>query len=99
MNGKIEYLKTKIAEELRKLRAEKKLSQEAVIDGINELNKRENQEELSKNAINIGTLVRYENGTVLQSLDKLTMILEFYGVELDYFFKLIYENMYRNKED
>lgn len=91
MNGKIEYLKTKIAEELRKLRAEKKLSQETVIDGINEKN--------GEKVINVGTLVRYENGTVLQSLDKLAMILEFYGIELDYFFKLIYENMYRNKED
>lgn len=91
MNNKIELLKIKIAEELRKLRAEKDLSLEAVINGINEKNE--------KNMINIGTLVRYEKGSVLQSLDKLTIILDFYEVKPLYFFNLVYENMYRNEED
>ena len=91
MNNKIELLKVKIAEELRKLRAEKDLSLEAVIKGINEKNER--------NMINVGTLVRYEKGSVLQSLDKLSVILDFYDVELLYFFNLVYENMYRNKEE
>lgn len=90
MNNKIELIKTKIAEELRKLRAEKDWSLEAVINGINEKNK--------ENMINIGTLVRYEKGSVLQSLDKLVIILDFYEVELLYFFNLVYENMYRKKE-
>ena len=91
MNNKIELLKIKIAEELRKLRAEKDLSLEAVINGIKEKNE--------ENMINIGTLVRYEKGSVLQSLDKLTIILDFYEVKPLYFFNLVYENMYRNEED
>lgn len=91
MGNKIELLKIKIAEELRKFRAEKDLSLEAVINGINEKNE--------GNMINIGTLVRYEKGSVLQSLDKLIIILDFYEVELLYFFNLVYENMYRNKEE
>ncbi len=90
MNNKIELLKVKIAEELRKLRAEKDLSLEAVINGINEKNE--------ENMINIGTLVRYEKGSVLQSLDKLIIILDFYEVKPLYFFNLVYENMYRSKE-
>ena len=91
MNNKIELLKIKIAEELRKLRAEKDLSLEAVINGINEKNE--------ENMINIETLVRYEKGSVLQSLDKLTIISDFYEVKPLYFFNLVYENMYRNEED
>lgn len=91
MNNKIELLKIKIAEELRKLRAEKDLSLEAVINGINEKNE--------ENMINIGTLARYEKGSVLQSLDKLTIILDFYEVKPLYFFNLVYENMYRSEED
>lgn len=91
MNNKIELLKVKIAEELRKLRAGKDLSLEAVINGINEKNE--------ENMINIGTLTRYEKGSVLQSLDKLTIILDFYEVKPLYFFNLVYENMYRNEED
>lgn len=90
MNEKIEYLKTRIADELRKIRAEKNYSQEDVINGINEKN--------GKRVINVGTLVRYEKGTVVQSLDKLAVILDFYEIDMDIFFKLIYENMYRNKE-
>lgn len=89
MNYKIELLKMKIAEELRKLRAEKDLSLEAVIKGINEKN--------NKNMINIGTLLRYEKGSVLQNLDKLSIILDFYEVGMLYFFNLVYENMYRTK--
>ena len=91
MNNKIELLKIKIAEELRKLRAEKDLSLESVINGINEKNE--------ENMINIGTLKKKKKGSVLQSLDKLTIILDFYEVKPLYFFNLVYENMYRNEED
>lgn len=91
MYEKIEKLKGKIANELRKLRAEKNLSQQEVIDGITKKN--------NKILINIGTLVRYEKGSVVQNLDKLTIILDFYGLDTYYFFKLIYENMYRNEEE
>lgn len=90
MYEKIEKLKGKIANELRKIRAEKNLSQQEVIDGITKKN--------NKSLINIGTLVRYEKGSVVQNLDKLTIILDFYGLDTYYFFKLIYENMYRNEE-
>lgn len=91
MYEKIEKLKGKIANELRKLRAEKNLSQQEVIDGITKKN--------NETLINIGTLVRYEKGSVVQNLDKLTIILDFYGLDTYYFFKLIYENMYRNEEE
>lgn len=91
MYDKIEKLKGKIANELRKLRAEKNLSQQEVIDGITKKN--------NESLINIGTLVRYEKGSVVQNLDKLTIILDFYGLDTYYFFKLIYENMYRNEEE
>lgn len=90
MNYKIELLKNKIAEELRKLRAEKDLSLETVTNGINEKN--------GKVMLNIGTLTRYEKGACLQSLDKLMIILDFYEVKPLYFFNLVYENMYRNEE-
>jgi transcriptional regulator with XRE-family HTH domain len=88
MIDKIEYLKKNIAKELRKLRAEYGKSQTDVVDGINEKNK--------KKVINIGTLVRYEKGSVTQNLDKLVIILDYYNLDVYYFFKLIYENMYRN---
>jgi len=88
MIDKIEYLKKNIAKELRKLRAEVVKSQTDVVDGINEKNK--------KKVINIGTLVRYEKGSVTQNLDKLVIILDYYNLDVYYFFKLIYENMYRN---
>lgn len=88
MIDKIEYLKKNIAKELRKLRAESGKSQTDVVDGINEKNK--------KKVINIGTLVRYEKGSVTQNLDKLVIILDYYNLDVYYFFKPIYENMYRN---
>ena len=88
MIDKIEYLKKNIAKELRKLRAESGKSQTDVVDGINEKNK--------KKVINVGTLVRYEKGSVTQNLDKLVIILDYYNLDVYYFFKLIYENMYRN---
>lgn len=88
MIDKIEYLKKNIAKELRKLRAESGKSQTDVVYGINEKNK--------KKVINIGTLVRYEKGSVTQNLDKLVIILDYYNLDVYYFFKLIYENMYRN---
>lgn len=88
MRDKIEYLKGNIAKELRKLRAESGQSQTEVVLGINEKNK--------DKVINIGTLVRYEKGSVTQNLDKLVIILDYYNLDIYYFFKLIYENMYRN---
>lgn len=81
MPNEIDLLKNKISAELRKYRAEKGY----------------NQSELSKLAgVNIGTIVRYEKGTVVQNLDKLSKILSVYNIKLDIFFKTIYENMYRN---
>lgn len=91
MRDKIEYLKGNIAKELRKLRAESGQSQTEVVLGINEKNK--------DKVINIGTLVRYEKGSVTQNLDKLIIILDYYNLDIYYFFKLIYENMYRNDSE
>lgn len=91
MRDKIEYLKGNIAKELRKLRAESGQSQTEVVLGINEKNK--------DKVINIGTLVRYEKGSVTQNLDKLVIILDYYNLDIYYFFKLIYENMYRNNSE
>lgn len=91
MRDKIEYLKDNIAKELRKLRAESGQSQTEVVLGINEKNK--------DKVINIGTLVRYEKGSVTQNLDKLVIILDYYKLDIYYFFKLIYENMYRNDSE
>lgn len=88
MRDKIDYLKGNIAKELRKLRAETGQSQTDVVEGINNKN--------SAKVINVGTLVRYEKGTVTQNLDKLVVILDYYNLDIYYFFKLIYENMYRN---
>ena len=89
MRDKIEYLKDNIAKELRKLRAESGQSQTEVVLGINEKNK--------DKVINIGTLVRYEKGSVTQNLDKLVIILDYYNLDIYYFF--IYENMYRNDSE
>lgn len=91
MRDKIEYLKGNIAKELRKLRAESGQSQTEVVLGINEKNK--------DKVINIGTLVRYEKGSVTQNLDKLVIILDYYNLDIYYFFKLIYENMYRKDSE
>lgn len=91
MRDKIEYLKGNIAKELRKLRAESGQSQTEVVLGINEKNK--------DKVINIGTLVRYAKGSVTQNLDKLVIILDYYNLDIYYFFKLIYENMYRNDSE
>ena len=91
MRDKIEYLKDNIAKELRKLRAESGQSQTEVVLGINEKNK--------DKVINIGTLVRYEKGSVTQNLDKLVIILDYYNLDIYYFFKLVYENMYRNDSE
>lgn len=91
MRDKIEYLKGNIAKELRKLRAESGQSQTEVVLGINEKNK--------DKVINIGTLVRYEKGSVTQNLDKLVIILDYYNLDIYYFFKLIYENIYRNDSE
>ena len=65
MREKIEYLKNNIAKELRKLRAETGLSQTEIVLEINKKHK--------EKVLNVGTLVRYERGTVTQNLDKLVI--------------------------
>lgn len=91
MDNKVDFLRIKIAEELRKLRSIKNVSLTDIVKQIKEKN--------PNNKIDIATLSRYENGTVLQSLDKLTIILDYYEISLLYFFNQIYENMYnQNKE-
>ena len=91
MNQKIDYMKKSIAEELRKLRASKNVSQTAVVEYINKKN--------PDFKLNVSTLNRYENGTIIQNLEKLALILDYYNVDLYIFFKLIYENVYRNDNE
>lgn len=80
MQKEIELLKKYIAINLRKLRAESNIS----------------QEELStKSTVNAATIVRYEAGTIIPSLDKLVLILNVFNISLYIFFKEVYENMYR----
>ena len=83
MENEIEILKKQIASELRKLRAGKKYTQEEVSE---------------KAKLNIGTVVRYENGTTIQNLDKLVPVLKIFGLNIATFFNQIYENMYRNDD-
>lgn len=83
MKEELDLVRNGIASKLRGLRAELKLSQESVA---------------LKTGLNIGTIIRYENGSTTQNLDKLIVLANFYQVELVYFFNLNYENMYR-KED
>lgn len=80
MKEELEMVKKNIASKLRGLRAEEKLSR-------NEL--------ALKTGIDIGTLVRYENGDTTQNLDKLIVLANYYNVNLVYFFSQNYENMYR----
>lgn len=80
MVNEIELLKKYIAVTLRKFRAEKHITQEELAD---------------ISGVNIGTITRYESGTIMQSLDKLSAILKNYNVNLYIFFKEVYENMYR----
>ena len=80
MANEIELLKKYIAVTLRKFRAEKHITQEELAE---------------KSGVNIGTVTRYESGTIMQSLDKLSSILMVYKVNLYIFFKDVYENMYR----
>lgn len=81
MLEEIKFLRSGIAKELKKLRIENDYTQEDVS---------------LKSGVNIGTIVRYEQGSVTASLDKLCEILEIYNIDLHIFFKLIYEKMYRN---
>ena len=83
MQKEIETLKKYIAINLRKLRAEINISQE-------ELSKKSN--------VNATTIVRYEAGIIIPSLDKLVMILSVFNVSLYIFFKEVYENMYNKNE-
>ena len=52
-----------------------------------------------KSGINIGTVVRYEQGTVVARLDKLSEILKIYNINLNIFFSNCYENMYRKRKE
>lgn len=81
MLEEMKYLRSGIAKELKKLRIENDYTQEDVS---------------IKSGVNIGTIVRYEQGTVTANLDKLSKILKIYNMDLHIFFKLIYENMYRS---
>lgn len=81
MLEEIKYLRSGIAKELKKLRIENDYTQDDVS---------------VKSGVNIGTIVRYEQGTVTANLDKLCKILNIYNIDLHIFFKLIYENMYRS---
>lgn len=81
MLEEIKYLRSGIAKELKKLRIENDYTQEDVS---------------VKSGVNIGTIVRYEQGSVTANLDKLCKILKIYNIDLHIFFKFIYENMYRN---
>lgn len=82
MKEELDLVRNGIASKLRGLRAELKLSQESVA---------------LKTGLNIGTIIRYENGSTTQNLDKLLILANFYKVELLYFFNLNYENVYRKE--
>ncbi len=86
MQKEIEMVRNNIASKLRGLRAEKGISQ---------------KETAINTGLDIGTIIRYENGNTTQSLDKLIVLANYYKVNLLYFFSLSYENMYSNnqKED
>lgn len=66
-----------IAEELRSIRAKKKLSVEYVA---------------KKTAISKDTISRYENNIVSMHIDNLEKLLEFYDTDFAIFFKTIYAN-------
>ncbi len=70
-----------IAEELRSIRAKKKLSLELVAD---------------KSNVNKDTICRYENNVVSMQIDILEKILIVYGIDFDIFFKNIYANKQKN---
>ncbi len=81
MKEEIEIVRNNIASKLRGLRAEKSQS----------------QKEIALNTgLDIGTIIRYENGNTTQNLDKLVVLANYYNVSLLYFFNLNYENVYRN---
>lgn len=79
MKEEIDFVRNGIAAKLRGLRAELGESQEKVA---------------KLSGLNIGTIIRYENGSTTQSLDKLIVLANYYNVDLTYFFNLNYENMY-----
>ena len=79
MKEEIDFVRNGIAAKLRGLRAELGESQEKVA---------------KLSGLNIGTIIRYENGSTTQSLDKLIVLANYYNVDLIYFFNLNYENMY-----
>lgn len=83
MKEELELVRKNIASKLRGLRAEKGLSQ---------------KETALKTGLDIGTVIRYENGNTTQSLDKLIILANYYKVNLLYFFNLNYENMYNSQE-
>lgn len=72
-----------ISDELRSIRAKKKLSIETVAE---------------KAGINKDTLCRYENNQVSMQIDILEKILLVYNEDFDIFFKKIYANKQKSKE-
>ena len=64
MLEEIKYLRSGIAKELKKLRIENDYTQDDVS---------------VKSGVNIGTIVRYEQGSVTANLDKLCKILNIYN--------------------
>lgn len=82
------FLKDTIGKELRKQRANLNLTKTELVKKINDKGQK----------FDIATLTRYENGETLQSLDKLCILLNFYGIDLQYFFNSIYENFHRSNE-
>ena len=71
MKEELELVRKNIASKLRGLRAEKGISQ---------------KETALKTGLDIGTIIRYENGNTTQSLDKLIILANYYKVNLLYFF-------------
>lgn len=72
-----------IAEELRSIRAIKKVS-------IEEVSK---ESQVSKD-----TIYRYENNTTSMQIDMLEKLLNYYDVDFDIFFTNIYAKKHNNKE-
>ncbi len=72
-----------IAEELRSIRARKKINIEEVADG---------------SGVNKDTISRYENNLVSMQIDILEKLLSYYCIDFDIFFKNIYANKHNLKE-
>ncbi len=66
-----------VADKLRGIRAERKLSLEIVAE---------------KSGVNKDTISRYENGSVSQQVDNLEKLLNAYNVDFSIFFSNLYAN-------